>query len=199
MRIDSQELLANCDLSAILDEDESYEDFVLPDPSSGCYKVTQKGKVTYFLQKSGVEFFFTPDGLPPHSDRPVPACVLQVENSAIARVLMPAHCALTYGVYRDEADPVMVSENLEFIDGRRPRYRLFRDGEPVAGLCLYNGVIDKIYVSSLIRRQHLGAELFDLVTQHRGPTSLSKNLTKDGKAFLASLVRRNVHAPILEQ
>lgn len=50
---------------AILDEEETFYDFICGDPDSGCYKSVIDDGVVFFIQTAGFEFIFTPDGNEP--------------------------------------------------------------------------------------------------------------------------------------
>lgn len=47
-----------CDLTGLLDPDETLEDFVSSDPEYGCYSSNLLGHECIFIQHSGFEFIF---------------------------------------------------------------------------------------------------------------------------------------------
>lgn len=55
--VSAEELEAACDVSAILDEDESLEDFVNPN-DHGYFRSTVQGKPVWYVQTAGFEFVF---------------------------------------------------------------------------------------------------------------------------------------------
>lgn len=186
-RISFEDFSEACDLSGLLDEEETLDDYVATDDWAGAYKVEVDGKSVAFIQRAGFEFFFTDDGLPPTYVAPLDRLTneLMIDNGA-AKVLLKPNDARIGGAYGFESEAVQVDHDLEYIEGDCVRLRLYRDGEVVAGLRVENGVIDSIYVVSGLRRQGLGTELLNRAEEFLGPIEHSDSLSDDGKAFRAS-------------
>lgn len=182
-RVDPLQMLEAVDMSSFLDEDESFEDYIADDPEAACYLYEHEGEQVYFLQHAGFESFFTLDGKPPQYFEPVPAIIQELNRDSLARVLLPANCPLTMGNFGHESAPEMLDADLEYIESATPRFRLFIDDTPVAGLSVLNGRVDKLYVCHDHRRQGLASQLFDRVRNVLGGLEHSEILTDDGKLF----------------
>lgn len=189
-RVDPLKLIENCDLQTLLDEGESYEDFVGSDDCAGCYETILPGLHTYFIQTSGFEFFFTMDGQ-------VPNCVFErnpvfdfVARNPMATLLLPTNHPLCAGKYGYEQSGELLSEELEMIEGNSVRFRLYKDGIAIAGLAVKNNTVDSIYVIDEYRRAGFGTSIFRMVKSVLGTLEHSNSLTDDGKAFVSSFDKR---------
>ena len=192
-RIDTQQMLEAVDLSSILDEDESFEDYIADDPEAACYLYDYMGEQVYFFQHAGFESFFTADGKPPAYFEPVPDLICELHRDSLARVLLPANSPLALGIFGLELEPEMLDQDLEYIGSSTPRFRLFIDDKPVAGLSVLNGCVDKLYVSHDYRRAGLATQLFDRVRAVLGGLEHSEILTEDGKHFTKNKRERDLN------
>jgi len=188
-RIPIYMFIDSVDLASFLDEDESLEDYMADDPDSACYRYDHEGEVVFFVQHAGFESFFTTDGKVPSYFEPVAELMLELHRDSLARTLLPANNALTAGIFGEEAPPEMIDLDLEFIDGRTPRFRLFIEGKPVAGLSTKEGRVETLYVHHAYRRQGLASALFDRARRVLGNLEHSEILTDEGKLFAASKKR----------
>lgn len=186
-RIQFDEFAAVCDLSGLLEEGETLDDYICVDEWAGAYKVETDAEPIAFIQRAGFEFFFTHDGLPPTFTEPFDrlAHELMIDNGA-ARVLLKPNDARIGGAYGYEGEAVEIDYDLDMIMAECPRFRLYRDGEVVAGLRIENGVIDQIYVANDMRRQGIATELLNRAQEVYGPIEHSESLSDDGRAFRAS-------------
>jgi GNAT superfamily N-acetyltransferase len=186
-RITFEEVSKVCDLSGLLDEGETLDDYIAIDDWAGAYKVETEGEPVVFIQRASFEFFFTHDGFPPTYVEPLDrfANELMIDNGA-AKVLLKPNDARIGGSFGSEGELVEIDYDLDCVMGDRPRFRLYRDGEVVAGLRIDNGVVDSIYVHSGMRRQGLATELFNRAQEVYGHIEHSTSLSDDGKAFRAS-------------
>lgn len=188
-RISTLDFLSAVDMESFLDEDESFEDYIADDPDAACYRYDHAGEEIYFLQHAGFESFFTVDGRPPRHFEPVTPLVRELHRDSLARVLLPANCPLSQGIFGEEAEPEWIDHDLQFIDSLTPRFRLFIDNEPVAGLSVLNGRVDKLYVRHDVRREGLASQLFDRARSVLGALEHSEVLTDDGVEFVRAKVR----------
>jgi hypothetical protein len=190
VRIPALKLLENCSLDALLDDGESYEDFVAQDPEAGCYRTDSPDGPVYFIQHTGFEFFFTADGQPPTYHEPYLKFFDELNASAkLAAVLLPANNALANGSFGYEGEPEMIEDDLEMIPGRLTRFRLFRNGEVIAAISVDDHTVDTIYVLRDHRREGIASELFCRVSNLIGGLEHSTVLTPEGKLFRASFER----------
>ena len=185
-RVPTQLFIDSVDLDGFLDEDEPLEDYMADDPDSACYRYDHAGEVIFFVQHAGFESFFTEDGKIPSYFEPADELMLELHRDSLARTLLPANNALTAGIFGEESSPEMIDPDLEFIDGRTPRFRLFIDGKPVAGLSTKEGKVETLYVHHDHRRQGLASALFDRARRVLGTLEHSEILTDEGKLFTAS-------------
>jgi GNAT superfamily N-acetyltransferase len=189
-RITFEQLEGECDLSGLLEDRETLEDLIAVDDWAGAYRVETDAEPVVFLQRAGFEFFFTHDGLPPTYIAPLDrvAYQLMIDNGA-AKVLLKPNDARLGGAYGFEGEVVEIDYDLDMVMGNCPRFRLYRDGQVVAGLRIDNRVIDQIYVDSDMRRQGLGTELLNRAQEVYGQIKHPDSLSDDGKAFRASFER----------
>lgn len=186
-RIQLDEFSEVCDLSGLLEEGETLDDYISVDEWAGVYKVETDAEPVVFMQRAGFEFFFTHDGLPPTYVKPLDALSneLMIDNGA-ARVLLKPNDARIGGAYGYEGELVEIDNDLDMVMAECPRFRLYRDGEVVAGLRIEDGVIDQIYVANDMRRQGFATELLKRAQEVYGHIEHSESLSDDGKAFRAS-------------
>lgn len=191
-RIQFDEFSEFCDLSGLLEDGETLDDYISVDPWAGAYKVETDDEPVVFIQRAGFEFFFTHDGLPPTYVEPLDrlAHELMIDNGA-ARVLLKPNDARISGAYGYEGEVVEIAYDLDMIMADSPRFRLYQDGQVVAGLRIEDGVIDQIYVANDMRRQGLGTELLNRAQEVYGHIEHSDSLSDDGKAFRASFERES--------
>ena len=187
-RIQFDEFSEFCDLSGLLEDGETLDDYISVDPWAGAYKVETDAEPVVFIQRAGFEFFFTHDSLPPTYVKPLDALSneLMIDNGA-ARVLLKPNDARIGGAYGYEGEVVEIDNDLDMVMAECPRFRLYRDGEVVAGLRIDDGVIDQIYVANDMRRQGFATELLKRAQEVYGHIEHSESLSDDGKAFRASL------------
>ena len=57
--ISKEEFETRCDLSQLLEDDETLDDFIAGDPDAAFYKSVWGDKPAYFIQTAGFEFIFT--------------------------------------------------------------------------------------------------------------------------------------------
>lgn len=186
-RIQFDEFSEFCDLSGLLEDGETLDDYISVDPWAGAYKVETDAEPVVFIQRAGFEFFFTHDSLPPTYVKPLDALSneLMIDNGA-ARVLLKPNDARIGGAYGYEGEVVEIDNDLDMVMAECPRFRLYRDGEVVAGLRIDDGVIDQIYVANDMRRQGFATELLKRAQEVYGHIEHSESLSDDGKAFRAS-------------
>ena len=186
-RIHFDEFSEVCDLGGLLEDGETLDDYISVDPWAGAYKVETDAEPVVFMQRAGFEFFFTHDGLPPTYVEPLDrlAHELMIDNGA-ARVLLKPNDARISGAYGYEGEVVEIAYDLDMIRADSPRFRLYQDGQVVAGLRIEDGVIDQIYVANDMRRQGLGTELLNRAQEVYGHIEHSDSLSDDGKGFRAS-------------
>lgn len=180
-------LLSECNMDELLDDGESYADFVSSDSTARCFLSQAGDEKVFFIQLMGNEFFFTKDGdIPVHYvDTHEPVC-REMSWEALASTLLPANSALSAGRYLDEPEGHMIDADLEVIEADPMRFRLFRGGRAVAGLSVIDGVVDNLYVSPDYRRQGLGSELFNKARLWLGELEHSETLTESGALFRQS-------------
>lgn len=190
-RIPLDEFAENCDLSSLLEEGESLDDFISSDECSGAYRVEVGHQTTYFLQTSGFEFFFTEDGVIPSYAEPFPKDWDECISSALARLLLPANHPLLQGTWGLETDEGQNEEGFRVItsDNGSVRYQILEADRIVAGIRIEADEISVIYTCRDKRRQGLASEMLDMVRRCHGPTPLSSSLTDDGRAFKAGYQR----------
>ena len=186
-RIQFDEFSEFCDLSGLLEDGETLDDYISVDPWAGAYKVETDAEPVVFIQRAGFEFFFTHDSLPPTYVKPLDALSneLMIDNGA-ARVLLKPNDARIGGAYGYEGELVEIDNDLDMVMAECPRFRLYRDGEVVARLRIEDGVIDQIYVANDMRRQGFATELLKRAQEVYGHIEHSESLSDDGKAFRAS-------------
>ncbi|WP_274644794.1 GNAT family N-acetyltransferase [Pseudomonas serbica] len=186
-RITFEELSEACELSSLLEDGETLDDYISVDDWAGAYKVETDAEPVVFLQRAGFELFFTHDGQAPTYVEPLDRFAYEhmMENGA-ARVLLKPNDARIGGSFGFEGELVEIDYDLDCVMGDRPRFRLYRDGEVVAGLRIDNGVVDSLYVHSRMRRHGLATELFNRAQKVYGHIEHSTSLNDDGKAFRAS-------------
>ncbi|AXH60105.1 hypothetical protein [Pseudomonas amygdali] len=190
-RISLDEFADACDLSSLLDEDETLDDFISSDECSGAYRVEVGQQVTYFLQTSGFEFFFTEDGAIPSYTEPFPRNWDECISSALARLLLPANHPLLQGTWGLEHDEGQTEEGFHAISSENGsmRYQILEADRIVAGIRIESDEVSVIYTCRDKRRQGLASLMLDMVRRCHGPTPLSSSLSDDGKAFKAGYQR----------
>lgn len=185
--VDPCQLLSDCQMDDLLDEGESYADFVSCDEDARCYLSETGDEKVYFIQLMGNEFFFTVDGqIPVEYVDSYESVHREMSWDGLAVTLLPGNCALSAGRYLDEPDAQTIGPNVEVIEGEPMRFRLFRDGKAVAGLSVLNGMVEALYVSPDYRRQGLGTDLFNQARNWLGELEHSATLTESGLLFRQS-------------
>lgn len=190
-RISIDEFEEACDLSGLLDEGETLDEFTSSDEGSGAYRVEAGPQTYYFLQTSGFEFFFTQGGVTPTFVEPFPRDWHEYNSSAQARLLLPANHPLlqgTWGIERDDG-PNEEDFNVIISGNGSVRYQLLDGNRVVAGIRVESGEVSDIYTCRDRRREGLASLMLEMVRRQHGPTPLSASLTDDGKAFKAGFLR----------
>ncbi|WP_455233227.1 hypothetical protein [Geopseudomonas aromaticivorans] len=190
-RIAFEQLIEHCDLSGLLDEGETLEEFCAGDPGSACYLAEWQGQLVYFVQHSGHEFFFTADGqlprLMPVSERDLDL-QRQAHSNALGTLLLGANDPRRNGSdgWEKEVEPLEFGVR-QFVSETQVRLLLEDDRGPVAGMVIMGSCVDQIYVHSDCRRQGLASRLLEIASAHYGDLELSQTQTADGQAWTASL------------
>lgn len=158
-RIDPSELQAQCDLEEEFEDEGAYEQFLREDPNTGAYRVDLPSGPIYFIQTSGFEYFFTPDGAIPTYFEDVSEIVHEAtRNNCAGRLILPANSALSGGAFGFEQSPVNVAPYLEMIKGIDTRYRLLStSGHVIAGAL----VQDNKVVTTFATMAYLGLGIED--------------------------------------
>lgn len=190
-RIPLDEFADACDLSSLLEEGETLDDFISSDECSGAYRAEVGHQTTYFLQTSGFEFFFTEGGAIPSCTEPFPRDWDEYISSALARLLLPANHPLLQGTWGLERDEGQNEEGFRAIRSGNGsvRYQLLEADRIVAGIRIEADEVSDIYTCRDKRRQGLASEMLDMVRRCHGPTPLSSSLSDDGRAFKAGYQR----------
>lgn len=185
------EFQESCDLSRLLDEDETIADFVESDPDHGFYHCDTPNGSVYFIQQSGFEFFFTADGKSPSYFRPEDheLTLLMQGSSALASTLLGANDGRLQGSNGVEESLGTLPSGIEIIHGRISRYRLMKDDQAIAGLSVRENRIENLFVHPEHRRNGLASLLLDEAEKIEGPIRHSESLTEDGRKFKSAHIR----------
>lgn len=190
--------LQSCEISGLLDDGESFSNFVEGDDGYGWYRASTTSGSILILQTSGQDFIFTENGGAPEPELEIPGYAFEIQWDSLAKLLVPANSPLANGIYGLELGVVEIDYDLEMIDSDCPRFRLFVNGDPVAGLRVENRRVDGLYVSKDHRRKGYATELFNRVNEVMdGELRHSSTLTADGELFVSSFSERD-RAPSIE-
>lgn len=184
--ISNSDFLESCSMEGFLDDGESFSDFIASDSSSRCFCSGEGDDSVYFIQTCGHEFFFTMGGDIPTKFDEIPYIFDELSSDSMAMYLLSENSALSNGRLLNESEPEWIDKDFQFIDGDRPRFRLFLDGNPCAGIGVIDGVVDGIYVARDARRSGLATEIFERARRVLGTLSHSQTLTKEGEKFVKS-------------
>ncbi|WP_241032708.1 hypothetical protein ACOK4R_35505 (plasmid) [Pseudomonas fluorescens] len=189
-RVPLEEFEDACDLSGLLEEGESLDDFTCSDPGTGAYRVEVGSECAYFIQTSGFEFFFTPDGVVPSFIEQYPPDWDEYRSSALARLLLPANHPLLQGSWGLEGDEGLNDEGLQVIrsESGSVRYQIHQGDRAVAGIRVDADEVSEMYTCRDKRREGLATTLMDAVRRLHGPLPFS-SLSDEGKAFKAGYHR----------
>lgn len=187
-RIALDEFEDACDLSGLLEEGETLEDFIGSDEYSGAYRVRLGSQTTYFIQTSGFEFFFTESGEIPSCVEPTLKDWFEYRSSALARLLLPANHPLIQGAWGFESDEGVNEHGLKVIssDAGTIRYQVMEGDRAVGGARIEHGEITDIYTAHDRLRQGVASKLLDAIKLSQGPVRFGAGLSDDGKAFKAA-------------
>lgn len=203
--ISQEEFEKACNLSDLLNDGETLEDFVSPDPQHTFYKVRDDaGHDVHFIQHSGFEFFFAEEGQWPPQVRPTDLELVihgEYSRDALAMVILGPNDPRIIGAPHHERE-VDRRGNLRVIQGGEPgehhsHYRFILDTEqgPAAGIRVTSdGGIDQIYTRQEFRRQGLASALVQHARELLGDVQMDSSRTADGQAFWQAFYAEPEHA-----
>lgn len=187
VRIDREAFEAACDVTTLLDDGETLDDYVASDENWAVYRSETAAGVAYFLQTAGFELFFTPDGKTPgFSPDSLTENYDEYGHSALARLLLRSNHPLLANAYGFEGEEVELQEDFVLIKGNGLRFQIKEDGLPIAGMHVLGDQIQDIYVSLNRRREGLATEIVARTEAFMGTLRHSDSLTPDGRAFVGA-------------
>lgn len=195
--ISREELEQVVDLSTLLSDGETLDDFVCSDPCHRFYKSRDgDGNEVHFIMHSGFEFFFGAGGRWP---APTTPSILDIQlhkefcADALAMALLGADDPRIAGAPNPEIE-VERDGRIRIIHGvaddivSHARLILEDDTGPVAGLRVRDGaIIDQIYTRSDRRREGLATELVAYARGMFGHLEFDRIRTAAGEALWASI------------
>ncbi|MDU8350590.1 hypothetical protein RYA05_01655 [Pseudomonas syringae pv. actinidiae] len=183
-RISHEEFIKHCSVEAILDEGETFQDYLEYNENVECFRVNLAESPSYILAHAGFEAFFTPNGakLSYFNEPGNQLMNEQMWGEGLAKVLAPANSAagLNNGLERDKG---MISQHVQHLEGDHDRYLLHIKGNIVAGMLVKDNTVDTLYVCKGSRREGYASALFKAVKNLHPDLQHSESLTNDGKAF----------------
>lgn len=186
-RISHEEFIKHCSVEAILDDGETFDDYLEYNENVECFRVNLDESPSYILAHAGFEAFFTPNGekLSYFNEPGNYLMNEQMWGEGLAKVLAPANsaAALNNGL---EIDRGMITQHVQHLAGDHDRYLLHVKGNIVAGILVKDNTVDTLYVCKGSRREGYASALLKVAKSLHPDLQHSDTLTSDGKAFSRS-------------
>lgn len=178
------------DLSFLLDEDESFSDYIAQDEDSIMFQFEYNGERFTGMKTLAMTDLFSESGeIPDLKDVEIEKSVQELNMDSLAWVLAPINSPDSFKKAGEESLNYNTSKVRSFVNEfeNSARYQLLSKGKPIAAIYVKDNEIDAIYTSAEFRRKGLGRKLAMIAKNDFPELRHSDSSTAIGAKFISGV------------